>query len=102
LRGNTGLAAAFRTPIFFGTALSLFKERRENASERDEKADDEETEAHGAPQRGIARRTRLLGDIGVSNATRDEGEQDQAASENEEVASHADEFILRRDKHRAF
>jgi hypothetical protein len=45
-----GLAAAFRAPFFLGTALSLFKERRKNASERNQQADDEEAEAHGAPE----------------------------------------------------
>jgi hypothetical protein len=62
--------------IFLGTSFSLFEERRKNASERNKQAHDEETEAHSTPERGIARRTGLLGDIGVSNATRDEGEQD--------------------------
>ena len=45
MRGDTGLAAAFRAAIFLGTSLSLFEERREDASECDEQADDEEAEA---------------------------------------------------------
>ena len=38
---QTGLTAAFSATAFFVTALSLLKERRENARERNKKTNDE-------------------------------------------------------------
>ena len=41
---------ALAPALFCGTALSLFEEGREDAAERDQERDDEETEAHSAPE----------------------------------------------------
>jgi len=63
------------TACFVGAALSLFEQRGENSGERNEKGDDEENEAHGAPKRSVTRRARLVCDVGKRNATREQPKQ---------------------------
>jgi hypothetical protein len=49
-RRRTGLVAAFGAALSLGTAFSLFEERRENTSERNEQPHEKEPKPHGAPE----------------------------------------------------
>jgi hypothetical protein len=89
-----GLAAALGAASVFVAAFGLLEEGGEDAGEGDEKADDEESKGHRAPQRGVARGAGLLGDVAVGDAAGDEGEEDKSAGEDVEVAAHADGSIL--------
>jgi hypothetical protein len=81
--------AALGTTGFFIAALGLFEERGQDTGEGDEETNYEEAETHGSPEGGVAGGAGLLGDVGVGDAAGDESEEDEAASENVEVASHA-------------
>jgi hypothetical protein len=71
-----------------GAAFGLLEERGEDASEGYHETDDEEGETHGAPERGVTGRPRLLRDVGIRDAAGDEREEDERGGEDEEVASH--------------
>src|SRR5271167_4273125 len=90
------LAFATGAAGFFGAALGLLEQRRQNAGEGDEETDYQETEAHGAPESDVSRGAGLSRDVGVGDAAGDQGEEDEAGGEDVEVASHGDGSILRR------
>jgi hypothetical protein len=96
IRAGSGLGFAFGSAGLFGAALGLLEERGEDAGESYDHGDDEETEAHGAPEGGVARGAGLLRYVGVSQTAGDECEEKQCGGENVEVASHggADYRIL--------
>ena len=70
--------AALGTAVFFVAALGLLEERGKDAGKSDDEANDEEAEAHGAPERGVAGGAGLLGDVGVGDAAGDEREEDES------------------------
>ena len=82
-----GSVLAIAAAFFLGAALGLLEEGREDAAEGDQQRQQEEAEAHGAPERGVAGRTGLLRDVGVGEAAGDQREHREGGGENEEVAS---------------
>ncbi len=93
--GLVWLVAALGTAGFFVAALGLLEERGQDTGEGDEEANDEEAEAHGAPEGGVAGGAGLLGDVGVGNPEGDETEENEASGEDVEIAAHGDGSILR-------
>ena len=53
---------------FFGTALGLLEEGGQDSCEGYGECYDEEPEAHGAPERGVAGGAGLLGDVRVGHS----------------------------------
>jgi hypothetical protein len=79
---------AFGAAGFVGAALGLLEERGEDSGEGYDEGDDEEAEAHGAPERGVAGGAGLLGDVGEGHSAGDEREEGESGGEDVEVASH--------------
>src|SRR5215469_15616421 len=88
------LASATGTAILFVTTLSLLKQGGQDACERHNESDQKESEPHRAPERDVARRTGLVGDVGVSDAAGDQSEDDETAGEDVKIAAHANSPIL--------
>ena len=88
------LAFASGAAGFFGTALGLLEQRRQNAGEGDEETDDQETEAHGAPKSDVSWGPGLPRDVGVGDAAGDQREEDEAPGDDVEVAAQRDGSIF--------
>ena len=81
-------AAAFLLAVERGAALGLLEERGEDAEEGDDQREAEQADAGGTPERDVARRARLLGDVGEGERCGDQRENAQRGGEDVEVASH--------------
>src|SRR5665213_2079818 len=84
------------TALLISMALGLFKERREHRGQRDHHADKEQRKPHRPPQRRIARRARLLRNVGVRDAKGDHRKDEERAGEDIKIATHRSSPILRR------
>jgi len=70
-RFRSGAAAATLISLIFRAALGLREQRRQNAGERNHQRDQEEHQAHRAPQGRVARGAGLLRNVGEGHAARD-------------------------------
>ena len=83
------LSFALCSAGLFGTALGLLEQRGQDAGQRDEETDDQKAKPHRAPESDVTGGAGLFRDVGVGDAAGDQSEEDEAACEDVEIASHA-------------